>query len=271
MLSPMGVRGSSDAYGSWKMICIRRRYGRSAPPLSCVMSLPSKRIWPLVGSMRRRMQPADGGLAAARLAHQAERLALPDRRGSRHRRRAPRRSCAGGCRRGSGRPCAGRAARPAACRPLRCRARLDRARRAAGSAAAPAAVHRSPCRRSRLDDLDLRLVAVESRWAAVQRSRHDRHREPVAQLLWRVRVGVRVGAPSASSVWYSQQRTTWPGATSQQLGVVLRRPGRCRGRCGPRSAARSGSPAAGRSGWARCPGWPSSSSLITPGHGHGRR
>ena len=25
MLSPIGVRGSSDAYGSWKMICIRRR------------------------------------------------------------------------------------------------------------------------------------------------------------------------------------------------------------------------------------------------------
>ena len=25
MLSPIGVRGSSDEYGSWKMICIRRR------------------------------------------------------------------------------------------------------------------------------------------------------------------------------------------------------------------------------------------------------
>ena len=35
MLSPIGVRGSSDAYGSWKMICIRRRYGLSAAPLSC--------------------------------------------------------------------------------------------------------------------------------------------------------------------------------------------------------------------------------------------
>ena len=29
MLSPIGERGSSDAYGSWKMICIRRRNGFS--------------------------------------------------------------------------------------------------------------------------------------------------------------------------------------------------------------------------------------------------
>jgi hypothetical protein len=34
MLSPIGVRGSSDAYGSWKMTCIRRRYGLSALPFS---------------------------------------------------------------------------------------------------------------------------------------------------------------------------------------------------------------------------------------------
>ena len=39
--------------GSWKMICIRRRYGRSAAPLSVVMSWPSKRIVPAVGSMSR--------------------------------------------------------------------------------------------------------------------------------------------------------------------------------------------------------------------------
>ena len=55
MLSPIGVRGSRLAYGSWKMICIRRRYGFSAAPLSAVSSSPSNRIEPAVGSMRRRI------------------------------------------------------------------------------------------------------------------------------------------------------------------------------------------------------------------------
>ena len=41
MLSPIGVRGSSDAYGSWKMICMRRRNGFRADPLRVVMSVPS--------------------------------------------------------------------------------------------------------------------------------------------------------------------------------------------------------------------------------------
>ena len=31
MLAPIGVRGSSDANGSWKMICMRRRNGFSSP------------------------------------------------------------------------------------------------------------------------------------------------------------------------------------------------------------------------------------------------
>ena len=53
MLSPMGVRGSSDAYGSWKMICIRRRYGLRRAPLSFGMSTPSNMIVPDVGSMSR--------------------------------------------------------------------------------------------------------------------------------------------------------------------------------------------------------------------------
>ncbi len=78
MLSPMGVRGSSDAYGSWKMICIRRRYGRRSAPLSCVMSVPSNMMEPAGGVDEPQQQPADGGLAAARFAHQAERLAAPD-------------------------------------------------------------------------------------------------------------------------------------------------------------------------------------------------
>ena len=55
MLSPIGVRGSRLAYGSWKTICIRRRYCLSSLPLIRVMSRPSKMIEPAVGSMRRRM------------------------------------------------------------------------------------------------------------------------------------------------------------------------------------------------------------------------
>ena len=54
MLAPIGIRGSSDAYGSWKMICIRRRIGFSLPLDSAVMSVPSKTIRPAVGSMSRR-------------------------------------------------------------------------------------------------------------------------------------------------------------------------------------------------------------------------
>ena len=53
MLSPMGVRGSSDAYGSWKMICIRRRYGLRLLLLSRVMSVPSNTMVPDVGSISR--------------------------------------------------------------------------------------------------------------------------------------------------------------------------------------------------------------------------
>ena len=82
MLSPIGVRGSRLAYGSWKMICIRRRYGLSAAPLSAVMSVA---VEPDRAGRRldeAQEQPADRRLAAARLADQAERLAAPDRRSS---------------------------------------------------------------------------------------------------------------------------------------------------------------------------------------------
>ena len=53
MLSPIGVLGSRLAYGSWKMICIRRRYAFRSAPFIVVMSRPSKRIEPDVGSIRR--------------------------------------------------------------------------------------------------------------------------------------------------------------------------------------------------------------------------
>jgi hypothetical protein len=55
MLSPIGVRGSSEPNGSWKTICIRRRCCFRAGPSSRVMSTPPSVIDPDVGSMRRSM------------------------------------------------------------------------------------------------------------------------------------------------------------------------------------------------------------------------
>ena len=45
------IRGFSDAYGSWKTIWMSRRTGRICRRLSFVMSLPSKKIFPEVGSI----------------------------------------------------------------------------------------------------------------------------------------------------------------------------------------------------------------------------
>ena len=53
MIDPTVIRGSSEPYGSWKMICIRRRYLRSSPGSSVVRSTPSKRTDPLVASRSR--------------------------------------------------------------------------------------------------------------------------------------------------------------------------------------------------------------------------
>ena len=47
------MRGSSEPYGSWKMICIRRRYLRSSSVLRLNRSTPSKRTVPLVASRSR--------------------------------------------------------------------------------------------------------------------------------------------------------------------------------------------------------------------------
>ena len=47
------MRGLSDAYGSWKIICMRRRSGRIADWLAWVMSVPAKTILPAVGSCSR--------------------------------------------------------------------------------------------------------------------------------------------------------------------------------------------------------------------------
>ena len=76
MMSLTGIRGLSDPNGSWKMICILRRSGRSSSALMCGdVPAVERRPCPAVGSIRRRSDPAEGRLAAAGLADEAERLA----------------------------------------------------------------------------------------------------------------------------------------------------------------------------------------------------
>ncbi len=46
-------RGLSELMGSWKIICMRVRALRSAPPFKVVTSVPSSEIVPLLGSIMR--------------------------------------------------------------------------------------------------------------------------------------------------------------------------------------------------------------------------
>src|SRR5262245_26474864 len=55
MIEPTVIRGFSDAYGSWKMICICLRRARRERLSSVVTFLPSNHTSPEVGSIRRRM------------------------------------------------------------------------------------------------------------------------------------------------------------------------------------------------------------------------
>ena len=55
-IAPTVMRGLSDAYGSWKMICMSRASARSSSLPARVTSLPSNQTSPEVGSIRRRMQ-----------------------------------------------------------------------------------------------------------------------------------------------------------------------------------------------------------------------
>ena len=68
-------RGLSEEIGSWKIIWSRVRSGAGAP-VQLVSSGSPKRMVPEVGLIDLDDGPAGGGLAAARLAHQPERLAL---------------------------------------------------------------------------------------------------------------------------------------------------------------------------------------------------
>ena len=71
-------RGFSDEIGSWNTICIRVRAARICFTPSAVRSVPSKRTEPEVGRRELHDRPTGGGLAAAGLADDAERLAAPD-------------------------------------------------------------------------------------------------------------------------------------------------------------------------------------------------
>ena len=53
MMFPTVFRGFSEAYGSWKIICMSRRISRSFFPFSRVMSWPLKYCFPSVASYRR--------------------------------------------------------------------------------------------------------------------------------------------------------------------------------------------------------------------------
>jgi hypothetical protein len=67
-ISPTVMRGFSEAYGSWKMICIWRR-SAAQRRVAAARSWPSKRTVPAVGSISAA--PAGPGrLAAAGFAHQ---------------------------------------------------------------------------------------------------------------------------------------------------------------------------------------------------------
>ena len=53
MIDPIVLRGFSDEYGSWKIICISRLTAFSRAPFAWVMSCPSKLISPAVTSSKR--------------------------------------------------------------------------------------------------------------------------------------------------------------------------------------------------------------------------
>ena len=77
-MEPTVIRGSSDPYGSWKMICIRRRILRSASGLSLPSVDAVEGDRPLGWIAEADQCPPGRALAAAGLADQPERLAAAD-------------------------------------------------------------------------------------------------------------------------------------------------------------------------------------------------
>ena len=74
-MEPIVIRGFRDAYGSWKIICIRRRMRRRASPYRPMISWSVELDAPVGRVDQPDHRPREGRLAAARLAHQAQRLA----------------------------------------------------------------------------------------------------------------------------------------------------------------------------------------------------
>ena len=54
-IAPTFMRGFSDEYGSWKMICTSRRSSRSWSESMAVTLRPSNQTSPALGSISRRM------------------------------------------------------------------------------------------------------------------------------------------------------------------------------------------------------------------------
>ena len=77
MIDPTVLRGFSDEYGSWKIICISRRSAFSRSPRTCEMSSPWNSIVPLVGSSSRMITRAVVLLPQPDSPTRPERLARP--------------------------------------------------------------------------------------------------------------------------------------------------------------------------------------------------
>ena len=78
MIDPTVLRGFSDAYGSWKIICMSRRSSRSSAA-SELGDVPSLEPDPALGGIEQPHHDArERGLAAPGLAHEPDGLARVD-------------------------------------------------------------------------------------------------------------------------------------------------------------------------------------------------
>ena len=184
MLSPICWRGSSDAYGSWKMICIRRRTDFSLLPPTFVMSCPVERDRAAGRIDEAEQHAADRRLAAARLPDEAERLAPPDREAHVV----------------DGLHVTDLAMKHAALEREELREVRD--------------LDERRLRRLRLRHLDPGIGRHRLAVDGLRGDRLGRHRP--ASAADRALSGTSSGVPSAA--WYIQQRTSWPSATGRSSG-----------------------------------------------------
>ena len=194
------------------MICIRRRYGLSAAPLSAVMSSPSKRIVPAVGSMRRRSR------------RPTVVLPQPD----------------------------------SPTRPSVSPRRISKLTPSTAWTMADRPLQDAAADREVLDEvahLDQRRPAAGRRGPSARVRLPARHGDPsTAPAAAPAPAGVGAAAARRRRRGRASSGRRGPGRSGRSSGWTSRRDARRPPRPGPRSAARTGSPPAGRSGWARCPG-----------------